>query len=200
MNQIFLIMKKILFILICLVSLEHVSAQDETEKAIDFPKNEFSFNALNFLLFKSFDVTYERAINNGASVGINTMFSLDGNSRFDGEIYYYEGFTLTPYYRMYFGKKPNAGFFGEAFAVLATGRHDYYGGYEYSCNNCLSVSYGESFDSFTAFGIGLSFGVKLLARRNFIVNVHGGIARNFLNSTYGPAVTPRAGISFGWRF
>lgn len=195
-------MRKLLIIPVLILSLG-IYAQEEEKVSIDFPKNEFRINALNLLLFKSFDISYERAINKESSVGINTMFSLEGKSRFtaDHYIYYYEGFTLTPYYRLYFGKKPNAGFFGEAFAVLASGKYEYYGSDYASCAGCLSVGgYGYSFRDFTAFGVGLSFGVKLIKKPNFVTTIHGGAARNFLNSKYDPGITPRVGISFGWRY
>lgn len=193
-------MEKLLFIFIYICSLG-IYAQVEAEIPMDFPKNEFRINAFNLLLFRSFDVSYERAINNESSFGINTMFSLEGDSRFDDDIYYHEGFTLTPYYRLYFGEKPNAGFFGEAFAVLASGKYNYYGSDYETCHGCFSVEgYGYSLRKFTEFGVGLSFGVKLIKKPNFVANIHGGIARNFLDSKYGPGVTPRAGISFGWQY
>lgn len=195
-------MKRLFFICVCLWGMG-IYAQEELGIPIDSPKNEFRINAFNLLVFKSFDVSYERAINNESSFGINTMFSLEGDSRFTNKdyIYYYEGFTFTPYYRLYFGKKTNAGFFGEAFAILATGRYDYYGSDYETCHECLSVGgYGYSLRKFTEFGIGLSFGVKLIKKPNFVANIHGGVARNFLDSTYGPGVTPRASISFGWRY
>lgn len=195
-------MKKIILLSAFALVFWGVTAQEEKAPK-NFLKNEFRINAFNLLLFKSFDVTYERAITAESSFGINTMFSLQGKERFDdGDyIYYHEGFTLTPYYRLYFGKKPYAGFFGEAFAVFASGQYDYWEYDYYPCYDCYSVGdYGYSLKSFTEFGVGLGFGVKLIRRPNFIVNIHGGAARNFLNSAYGPAVTPRASISFGWRY
>ena len=51
-------------------------AQDIGETIADFPKNEFQINMLNLLWFKYIDVTYERAINDESSFGINTMFSI----------------------------------------------------------------------------------------------------------------------------
>jgi hypothetical protein len=63
-----------------------------------FLKNEIRINALNLMMFKSLDLTYERALNDESSIGVNSMFSLDGSSRFDKDgPYYYEGFTLTPH-------------------------------------------------------------------------------------------------------
>lgn len=184
-------MNKLLIISFVLLGFFCGYAQESADMKEDFPKNEFRINALNLLLFKSFDVTYERVINDESSYGINTMFSLEGESRFssDDYIYYYEGFTLTPYYRLYFGKKPNSGFFGEAFMIFSSGKYDYY-----------ESNYEYGFKDFTEFGIGLSIGTKLVTKRNFVANIHGGIARNFLDSKYGPGAAPRVGISFGWRY
>jgi hypothetical protein len=178
-------------------------AQDIGETIADFPKNEFQINMLNLLWFKYIDVTYERAINDESSFGINTMFSIEGESRFSDyeSIYYFEGFTLTPYYRIYFGKKPTSGFFGEAFVIFSTGKYDYYQSDYSGCSDCSSIgSYGYPFRDFTELGIGLSIGTKLLTKRNFVANIHAGVARNFLDSKYGPGAAPRLGISFGWRY
>ena len=196
-NLIFLIMKKLFVLSLLTFGILSTYAQEKEIFQDQAPKNEFRVNALNLLLFKSLDVTYERALNEESSVGINTMFSLQGNDRFfDGDyIYYYEGFTLTPYYRLYFGKKTNAGFFAEAFMIYSSGKNDIYY-YDYDTN----TDYDYVFKSFQEFGVGFSIGTKLIAKRNIIANIHAGVARNFLDSKYGNGAAPRLSISFGWRY
>jgi len=90
---------------------------------------------------------------------------------------------------LYFGNKPNAGFFGEAFIIFSSGKYDYY-----------ENNYGYGFRNFTELAIELSIGAKLVTKRNFVANIHAGVARNFLDSEYGPGAAPRLGISFGWRY
>lgn len=82
-------MNKLLIISFVLLGFFCGYAQEGADMKEDFTKNEFRVNALSLLLFKSFDVTYERAVNDESSYGINTMFSLEGASRFssDDEIY-----------------------------------------------------------------------------------------------------------------
>lgn len=86
-------MKKLFVLSLLTFGILSTYAQEKEIFQDQAPKNEFRVNALNLLLFKSLDVTYERALNEESSVGINTMFSLQGNDRFfDGDyIYYYKG-------------------------------------------------------------------------------------------------------------
>lgn len=176
----------IFFIIVCFTT---YAQQDEP-----LLKNEVRINAFNLMMFKSLDLTYERALNDESSVGINTMFSLDGSSRFDKNgPYYYEGFTLTPYYRIYFGKKDNAGFFAEGFIMLATGEYDYY--FDDSLNGDE-----DDFGDFTDLAVGFSVGAKFVSKRNFIGNIHAGVGRYFIEDEFAPSVVGRFSISFGWRF
>ena len=145
-----------------------------------------------------------RIVDDESSFGVSMMFSLNGTDRFNDYIdtYYFEGFTLSPYYRIYFGRNPKAGLFAETFAMYSKGHFDYYSNNS-SCHDCLTVDgwSGGSYKikPFTEFGIGFAAGVKLLTRRNFSISAHGGVARNFL-TTHGPSFAPKVGISMGRRW
>ena len=170
----------------------------------DSPKNEFQLNALNLLIFSALDMSYEHIINDESSFGVSMLVSLDGTDRFSDydNPYYNEGFALSPYYRIYFGNKPYAGFFVESFVMFSKGHYDYYSSNDTSCYDCLSVDDDYStykIKPFNELGIGFAFGAKYLTRRNFSVSIFGGIARNFLTS-HGPGVAPKVGISLGRRF
>jgi hypothetical protein len=94
----------------------------------DSPKNEFQINTFNLLIFSALDVSYEHIINDESSLGVSMLISLDGTDRlgdYDNP-YYYEGFALSPYYRIYFGNKPYAGFFVESFMMFSKGHYNYY--------------------------------------------------------------------------
>ena len=170
---------------------------------VDSPKNEFQLNAFNLLIFSALDVNYERILDDESSFGVSMMFSLNGTDRFNNnEPYYFEGFTFSPYYRIYFGRNPKAGLFAETFAIYSKGHYDYYSNSS-SCHDCLTVDewYGGSYKikPFTEIGIGFAAGVKFLTRRSFSISAHGGIARNFL-TTHGPSFAPKVGISLGRRW
>ncbi len=128
------------------------SQTDYDDFTIDYPKSEFQLNAFNLLIFSALDV------NDESSFGISIMFSLNDTNRFNHyEPYYFEGFTLSSYYRIYFGCKPNAGFFTVTFAMYSKGHFDYYSNNS-SCHDCLTVDewYGGSYKikPFTEFGVG----------------------------------------------
>jgi len=171
---------------------------------VDSPKNEFQLNIFNLLIFSALDVNYERIVDDESSFGVSMMFSLNGTDRFNDYIdpYYFEGFTLSPYYRIYFGRNPKAGLFAETFAMYSKGHFDYYSNSS-SCHDCLTVDgwSGGSYKikPFTEFGISFAAGVKFLTRRNFSISAHGGVARNFL-TTHGPSFAPKVGISMGRRW
>lgn len=173
---------------------------------VDSPKNEFQLNIFNLLIFSALDVNYERIVDDESSFGVSMMFSLNGTDRFKNynDPYYFEGFNLSPYYRIYFGRKPNAGFFAETFAMYSKGHYDYYFySNDESCHDCITIDewYGGShkIKPFTEFGVGFAVGIKFLTRRHFSISAYGGVARNFL-TTHGPSVAPKVGISLGRRW
>ena len=106
-------MKTTTLTILVLLTLTFVFSQTGYDDfTVDSPKNEFQLNAFNLLIFSAFDVNYERIVDDESSFGISMMISLNGTDRFNNynDPYYFEGFTLSPYYRIYFGRKPNAGF------------------------------------------------------------------------------------------
>ena len=169
----------------------------------DSPKNEFQINAFNLLIFSALNLSYEHIIKDESSLGVSMLISLDGTDRlgdFDSP-YYNEGFALSPYYRIYFGNKPYAGFFVESFVMFSKGHYGYYSS-DTNCYDCLTVvgSYStHMLKPFTELGIGFAVGAKFLTRRNFSVSIFGGVARNFLTS-HGPGVAPKVGVSLGRRW
>lgn len=170
----------------------------------DFPKNEFQINAFNLLIFSALDLSYEHIINDESSLGVSMLISLDGTDRLGDydKPYYYEGFALSPYYRIYFGNKPYAGFFVESFVIFSKGHYDYYSWEDTGCYDCLTIDDRYSpykIKPFNELGIGFAVGAKFLTRRNFSVSIFGGVARNFLTS-HGPGVAPKVGISLGRRW
>jgi hypothetical protein len=182
-------MKKIIivfaFSILCLKGF----GQKENETS-DFKKNEIKINAL-YLVLGAFDATYERAINDESSFGTSITFLLDKKAEVNTE------FSISPYYRFYFGKKPVAGFFMEGFGLYQNvRRYDtfYYGSFT-----------TEREEKVQAFALGIGLGGKWYTKRNVMFEISAGIGRNLSissnieNSDYS-RITGKGGITVGYRF
>ncbi|MBT8218391.1 MAG: DUF3575 domain-containing protein [Bacteroidia bacterium] len=156
-----------------------LSAQDAE---LELGKNEVKLNAL-YLLIGAFEASYEYNLNEESSLGASLTFVYEVSDF---------NFGLTPYYRLFFGRKPAAGFFVEGNAALFS--YDEY-------DDCVTDSNGFCIDfsesAVTAFGVGLSVGGKFLTKREVVVEVYTGVGRIF--SSDGGAY-PRIGINIGKRF
>lgn len=184
------------------------TAYTQSSLASGAKKNsEISVNAFNLLLFQAADFSYERFLTNESSYGVTLLVGLRGDSRFDSPApYYYENLAIIPYYRIYFGKKPNAGFFAEGFASFSSGAKDYY---DYSTEIVYPCEgdkdcYTEyrvytSIEKFNAFTIGFSIGGKWVTSNQVIFTTFGGIGRAIAPKN-GPAAFPRVGVSIGKRY
>jgi hypothetical protein len=178
-------MKK-LFVLLCLTSsLFGFSQEKETT---DFKRNELKGNAL-FLVLGAAELTYERLLNEDSGVGVSLFFVAEDE--------FETNFSLTPYYRAYFGKKPAAGFFVEGFAMLNSyvdhGYTTYYNDNGTTVTNFVADEVG------TDFALGFGLGSKWIHRKGFIFEINAGIGRNLLSDN-SPEVVGRGGITLGYRF
>ena len=104
-------MKKNYLVIVLLWSCIAMNAQMDTTVNLNEKKNEIKLNAAT-LLFGTFEMTYERILNQKSALGISalTVYSKDNNED--------TNFTISPYYRRYFGKKYASGFFLEGFTML----------------------------------------------------------------------------------
>ena len=177
-------MKK-LFILLCASSFLSGFAQEK--EATEFKRNELKGNAL-MLVLGAFEGTYERILNEESAVGVSLFTSYDKN--IDTK------FSLTPYYRFYFGKKPAAGFFAEGFGMI--NNYDFS---TYNYNNGVNPYNDEG--SVTDFALGFGIGGKWITKRGFVFEINSGVGRNLFNneSSYNDfEIVGRGGISLGYRF
>ncbi len=172
-----------------------------TSFAQDNYTSEKNLNAFNLLIFKTLDVTFEDYIDHESSWGISALVALEGESRFNADApYYYETLAITPFYRLYFGDRPNSGFFIEGFGNLSFGKDDrWYYDYDfcYECDYIYNPS--NSKNSFTSFNVGLSLGKKWITKKDVTFSVFAGIGRALTVSNDGPGFFPRIGISIGKR-
>lgn len=176
-------MKNVLVLLF--LSLFTFGYSQEKEK-ITFPKNEMKGNAL-FLVLGASEITYERLTDENSGLGVSLFFSNEED--FD------TSFSLTPFYRAYFGKKQAAGFFVEGFSMISAGNTGSYSDYNFNTNTYFTVE-GKKY---TDFALGFGVGSKWVHKRGFVFEINAGIGRNLLSNT-SPEIVGRGGITLGYRF
>jgi hypothetical protein len=181
-------MKKIMFAAILFIASLSTFAQQEDVPENTIGYNELKVNVTNLVIFKWLDVGYERILNEESSVGVGVLFSAaDDNTGLDE----YRTFSLTPYYRHFFGKKYAQGFFVEGFGMVHSGEDEEY---FYNSSNPTIAE-----DKYTDFAVGVSIGTKIVSRRGFVAEIYGGIGRDLLGNS-DIEVVSRGGISLGYRF
>ncbi len=171
-----------------------IMAQDNSELT---RKHEIKANALNLIVFKAPEFSYEYLVDSESSFGVSVMFNLyDRQDDTFLEPYYEERFALTPYYRRYFSSWEASGFFLEAFGMYNI-QEDYNGSYDNSGNGPI---YSDRKSNNIAFGI--SLGGKFVSRKGFAFEFYGGVGRNIITSRneIGSELVPRLGASLGYRF
>ena len=177
--------KNLLFAaLICVFT--NVTAQ-ETETSER--KNDIMLSPIELIASPALNVSYERLLDEKSGVGINGIFLLDKKDSDNN------GFSqVSPYYRMYFGKKYASGFFVEGFVPITTTKDVYY----YSNNGPYDTRTEESM---TTVGIGVGFGGKWVARKNIIFEASCGVGRRFGNNKYNSdMITGKGMLGIGYRF
>lgn len=184
-------MKKVLIVCFLFSCFNVYSQQDE--EPIDFNKNEIKLNMLYFLL-GAVEVSYERNLNEYSSLGTSILINTNDSEFWD------LNYAITPYYRLFFGKKPAQGFFFEGFGMLNSYKEYEYWSY-YNPENG-DYFYDESTSNATSFALGVAVGGKFILREKFLTEISGGIGRNFIdNSAYVDyTIVPRFSISVGYRF
>ncbi|MEO0058618.1 MAG: hypothetical protein RLZZ312_265 [Bacteroidota bacterium] len=152
-------------------------------------KNEIKLNT-TLLLVGGVEMSYERILTDESSAGITIGGSIDKST-----IDY--NFSIEPYYRYFFGKKPAAGFFVEGFGSINSRNLTYYnnngfGTLESKVNAGLGVGLGGKFitSNNIVFEIGFGLGRNLTARRDEMYNYNGPDA----------VLITRGGLLVGYRF
>jgi hypothetical protein len=175
-------MKKLLVVLS--FSFFTIGYSQESPKT-DFPKNEIKGNAL-LLVAGALEVTYERIINEESGVGISLFVPYD--NEIDTK------FSLTPYYRFYFGKKTAAGFFAEGFGMIDSYTQE-------ASDGDFFTTYVGPEKNITDFALGFGLGGKWITRKGFVFEINAGIGRNLFNSNgTDHEFVGRGGITLGYRF
>ncbi len=168
----YLIMKHVCILVMILFCFKGISQEEPAENFSG--NNEFKLN-VGYVIAGLPEVTYERILSDETSVGFSAAFSIDEDIDYD--------FIAVPYFRFYFGKKRNAGFFIEANTGIFTEE-----------NNDAKT------ESELGLGAGMAVGAKFITRKGWVAELVGGLGRNFLNTDVLSEVYPRVGISIGKRF
>ena len=175
-------MKK-LVLLLFLVSFTFGYSQEKEQ--VDFKKNEIKGNAL-FLVAGALEVTYEHLLNEESGIGVTLFVPYDNSIN--------TNFSLSPFYRFYFGKKPAAGFFVEGFGMLNSYTQQ-------ASTGSFFTNYVGPEKDVTDFALGFGLGAKWITNKGFIFEINGGVGRNLINSNDKDfEIVGRGGITLGYRF
>ncbi|MEC4004215.1 DUF3575 domain-containing protein [Flavobacterium sp. SUN052] len=180
-------------VLLCFIFFQLAYSQEKA--TVDFKQNEFKGNAL-FLIIGQPEITYERILEKESGIGVSVNFAID--KAFETK------FSLTPFYRFYFGKKPAAGLFVEGFAMLNSLKIEDETAVYYNYSTGATTYMFYKGDSYIDFALGFGVGAKWISKRGVILEVNGGIGRNLLNSEkndyFGHTFVGRGGLTVGYRF
>jgi hypothetical protein len=185
-------MKKVILVSFLFFSVFAMNAQETESDQKAEKKNELKINAFNLIAFEYIDIAYERVLNEESSVGVGLLFGLDNEVLGFNDLT--REFSITPYYRQFFGKKYAEGFFVEGFGMLHSGEDEIYLGF-----NEVTFDDVVRRENFTDVALGLSVGGKFSTERGFLLEVYLGIGRDLLGNSP-TEVVGRGGISLGYRF
>lgn len=189
-------MNKLLFFALVTLGITNIQAQ---ETQTSERQNDIMLSPIELIASPLLNVSYERLLSENSGVGINGMFYF-GDHQNDN---YDSGFTqISPYYRMYFGKKYASGFFVEGFVPITMTK-------DYSYFVSAGPGYFNEYyteQKRTTVGIGVGFGGKWVARKNIVFEASAGVGRRFgneKNNNYengGDNITGKGMLGIGYRF
>ncbi|MEP1488208.1 MAG: DUF3575 domain-containing protein [Algibacter sp.] len=170
-----------------LFSLTSFSQENTGNKNTSENFNELKINGL-FLVLGALDITYERTLNEESGAGITILVPIDDD--ISEELNYY----ISPYYRLYFGKKYAAGFFVEGFGMLNSTNN-----ITYFYNDASGPTISE--ETTTDFALGIGLGGKWITKSGFIGELNFGVGRNlFNNNDLDYEIIGKGSITLGYRF
>ncbi len=154
---------------------------------ISIRTNEIKLNAL-YLVIGAFDLTYEHLLNDESGLGVDVFIP------FDEDIYESINYYVSPYYRLYFGKKYAAGFFLEGFGMLNS--YD-----EETINFISDDNFVRENNTEVNFALGIGLGGKWVTDSGFVGELNLGVGRNLINSELEEFdFVFKVGITIGYRF
>lgn len=169
------------------------SYSQEKKEIQNFKRNELKINA-PFLVAGALEIDYEKLLNEESGVGVSVFLGLDDEVD--------KKFSVAPYYRFYFGKKPAAGFFVDGFGMFNISKPE---PYLFSYYDVTQGYYYKSAPEKTIadFALGFSIGAKWITTRGFTFELKRGIGRNLFdnkNDFYNNEFVFNGGLNIGYRF
>jgi len=173
-------MKKaiISFCLITLSSITFAQTKDNNEIKLNIPLTIAGLPEIN----------YERIVDDNVGIGLAAAVAVDKPENMPYRV------QITPFGRLYFGKKKAAGFFIEA-NMTACKQREIYEEYIFDSTGYNTFIVDQS--TFNI-GFGAAVGVKLLTKNGFMGDIFLGGGRLFGNSLAGGYL--RMGLTIGRRF
>ena len=180
-------MKKVVFMAVMLFPFFAVKAQNVPENQSN-KKNEIKVDVIQPLIGGSVEAVYDRNLNKKSSIGISGLYMF--TEKFDEDM----NFSITPYYRRYFGKKYASGFFVEGFGMFSS----IDGKKIYETEERLTFTEGSDVYDFSP---GIGIGSKWVTKSGFLFEVNAGWGKQLFNAdkTDHHQVV-RYGFKFGYRF
>lgn len=180
-------MKKNYLLLTILFVHFSANAQDEIERNPFEKKNDITLNAIA-AFNESINVSYERHLNHKSSLGIYYYQVLTNDTSND------MNYSISPYYRRYFGKKYASGWFVEGFGMLTS----IDGKKIYTSEN--HSTYTENPDVID-FAIGVNGGWKWVSKNGFLFEANIGYGALLFNANKTDHnMVMKFGLSAGYRF
>lgn len=179
-------MKIPFLVIIMLFSIFVVNAQNDNSE--NEKKNELKLNVL-LPLTGALEGTYERNLNKKSSLGVS-VFTVFNNDKSHDDLNY----SVSTYYRRYFGKKFASGFFAEGFGMLSSidGKKVYD-----TIDNSIFTEGSDVID----FSLGLGLGSKWVTKSGFIFEVNAGLGKLLFNADKTDHTqVARFGFHLGYRF
>jgi len=183
-------MNKTILVVAMLFSFFAVKAQNINDTIANYSEknNEAKLN-IPLLVLGTFEGTYERLLNEKSSLGISGLYVFNTKNSDDDMNY-----SISPYYRRYFGKKYAAGFFVEGFGMLSS----IDGKKVYETNERLMFSEGPDVIDLS---LGIGLGSKWVTKSGFIFEVNVGWGKLLFNADKTDHnQVARFGFNIGHRF
>ena len=163
----------------------NLTGQSETDAPTIFDKhNEVKIGAIKILAGPIFEGSYEYVKNRNVGYGASLLVNLNpGND-------YFENFSVTPFFRMYFDRDEQygaKGFFVESFLSF------------YSGKDIFDSDGDNKEESYFDTALGLSLGQKWINSAGFIFELKLGGGRNLLGNAPFEAIF-KGDFSIGYRF
>lgn len=182
-------MKKTFLTVIILFSFFAVKAQNINDNIVNpyEKKNEVILNLVSSLM-GGINASYERHLNKKSSLGIFGFYIYDNSKEKD------MNYSISPYYRMYFGKKYASGFFVEGFGMIMSidGEKNY--------NTPAKLTFTEN-PSVINLSLGAGFGWKGVTKSGFIYGANLGYGKMLFNADKTDHdIVAKFGLNLGYRF